>query len=134
MKIDYSEILTDDDIFEAFNKASYNIRNETLSCIFFAIKSALEKQGAYSKKIHGKIFLSLCESVGGQVIYLPRADKALNIIRDVSIFKEFNGNNINELSIKYGVSVRTINNILSDQRKTRKLARDCIERLGVNRA
>jgi len=131
MKIDYAELLADDVTFSAFQKASEDIRNETLNQVFLAIKNGLEKQGVLERKVHASVFISLCESVGGQCLYLPRGDSLFGVIRDIAIFKEFDGKNKKYLAIKYRMSLRSIDNILNDQRKTRRLARDCIERLGV---
>lgn len=134
MKIDYTELIADSEIFEAFNKSSVSIRNETLSAVYLSIKRGLEKQGSYNKKLHASIFIALCEAVGGQTLYLPRGERLMSIVRDISIFKEFDGTNQKYLSIKHGLCLRSINTILNDQRKSRRLARDCIENLGVGNA
>jgi Mor family transcriptional regulator len=134
MKVDYAELLSDDGMFDVFLKSCTVERNETLGLLFESIKSGLEQHHCFSEKLRASIFISICETLGGSQIYMPRGDYLRDSLIRFSIFKEFDGNNAKLLAVKYGMSVRSIQTILDNQRKQNRLARDCIERLGVNRA
>ena len=134
MKIDYAELLSDESMFDVFLKSCAVMRNDTLSFLYESIKVGLEQQNCFSEKIRASVFIAICETIGGSQIYLPSADYLKKSLVMFSVYKEFDGKNQKMLSVKYGISVRQIQNILESQRTQNRLARDCIERLGVNRA
>jgi len=134
MKVDYAELLSDDGMFDIFLKSCSVERNETLSWLFESIKSGLEQHDCFSEKLRASIFISICETLGGSQIYMPSGEYLRSSLIRFSIFKEFNGDNVKLLAVKYGMSVRNIQTILDSQRKQSLLARERIERLGVNRA
>ncbi|BBT78634.1 hypothetical protein WP8S18E11_03000 [Aeromonas veronii] len=134
MKIDYAELLSDEAMFDVFLKSCKVKRDETLGLLFESIKDGLERQSCFSEKLRASIFIAICETLGGSQVYMPRGEYLRDSLIRFSIFKEFDGKNTKLLAIKYGMSVRNIQNILDDQRTQNRLARDCIERLGVNRA
>lgn len=59
---------------------------------------------------------------GGRNIYLPKGDRLWRAMRNIAIFKAFNGSNHTELSIKYKLSVTMIYNIINSESKRRKQA------------
>lgn len=134
MKIDYAELLSDESMFDVFLKSCAVMRNETLSFLYESIKVGLERQNSFDEKLRASIFIAICETIGGSQIYLPNAEYLKKSLVMFSIYKEFDGKNQRMLSLKYGMSVRNIQAVLEKQRVQNRLARDCIERLGVNRA
>ena len=131
MKIDYSEILSDPDMFEAFKKASYHERSEVLSHVYETLKKCLIKKKAFDEKLHASLFIALCESLGGQMVYLPTGRNLFKVIDEIVIYKEFDGANKNELALKYKISVRAVELIVARQRKFQKMARDSLEGMGI---
>ncbi|MDI3547906.1 MAG: hypothetical protein PWR10_1558 [Halanaerobiales bacterium] len=59
--------------------------------------------------------LSLSEIYGGASVYFPKAERALQNIRNERIVKEFNGGNVTELARKYNLTETWIREILKSQ-------------------
>lgn len=57
--------------------------------------------------------LKLSLLVGGTTFYMPRREKILRPLRDLKIREEYNGYNAADLSRKYGVSQRWVQQIVS---------------------
>ncbi len=57
--------------------------------------------------------LKLSVLVGGSTFYLPRKERILRPLRNIKIREEYNGYNTAELSRKYGVSQRWVQQIVS---------------------
>lgn len=131
MRVDYSEILSDPDMFEAFKKSSYVERNEILSHIYEVIKAGLIKKNVFDEKLHASLFIGLCEAFGGLQIYVPCARHLFKVLDELVIYKEFNGENLNELALKYKISARSVSSIVARQRKFQKMARDSLEGIGI---
>ncbi len=131
MKVNYEEILSNPEMFELFKRSTIKERNETLSCVYESIKKCLEKKNAYNERLHAALFIGLCECLGGQQVYLPTSKYLFKVMNHILIYKEFNGKNTNELSLKYKISPRSIADIIARQRKFEKLARDSLESVGI---
>lgn len=58
-------------------------------------------------------FKELCDAIGGTTIYFPKGESVLRPIRDRLIREEFNGNNYNELALKYNLSERWVRAIIN---------------------
>ena len=134
MRFDYAELLSDEAMFDVFLKSCEVKRDDTLGLLFESIKGGLEQQGCFSEKLRASIFIAICETLGGAQVYIPKGKYLRDSLVRFSIFKEFDGKNTKFLAIKYGISVRSIEVILNDQRKRNRLARDLIDSFGVNRA
>ncbi|MGU5583284.1 Mor transcription activator family protein [Aeromonas hydrophila] len=134
MKVDYAEILSDNEMFEAFKKSSNSVRNEVVDHIYHSIKKCLIERGVFEEKLHASLFIGLCESFGGLQVYLPSGKHLFKVLEELVIFKEFNGKNQNELALKYRVSNRSIASIVERQRKFQKMARDSLEGIGIKHA
>lgn len=65
------------------------------------------------EKIGTDNLLKLPALVGGSTLYLPRKERILRPLRNVKISEEYNGYNTAELSKKYGVSQRRVQQIVS---------------------
>lgn len=59
-------------------------------------------------------YLEVCRSFGGTSLYIPKPDAFDRAVRDEHIRKEFNGYNVKELAIKYGLTDTRIRSIVSD--------------------
>lgn len=58
-------------------------------------------------------FLKLSQLVNGDMIYIPQQAAVLRPLRDQQIQEEYDGFNAVELSRKYGISKRWVNQIVS---------------------
>lgn len=57
-------------------------------------------------------FLRILDMVGGENIYFPKRETIERPLRHRAICREFNGDNLRQLSRKYGLTERCIRNIL----------------------
>jgi len=57
---------------------------------------------------------------GGEMIYIPMGAPHERQQRNATIYQQFNGRNHAELAHRHGVSVKTIYDVLSDQRARRQ--------------
>nr|DAZ33160.1 MAG TPA: Mor transcription activator family [Caudoviricetes sp.] len=57
--------------------------------------------------------LKLSMLIGGSTFYLPRKERLLRPLRDIKIREEYNGYNTAELSRKYDVSQRWVQQIIN---------------------
>lgn len=55
----------------------------------------------------------LMQQYGGANVYIPKADALLRQIRDKRIREEYNGYNVRQLAVKYGLSENWINRIIT---------------------
>lgn len=62
-----------------------------------------------------KAYITLVNTYGGTSIYIAKADKIRNIKRDTEIAKKFNGYNYVSLAKEYGLSDRTVRDIIAEQ-------------------
>lgn len=68
---------------------------------------------AIAEEIGVDNLLKLSLLVGGTAFYMPRKERILRPLRDRKIREEYNGYNTAELSRKYGVSQRWVQQIVS---------------------
>ncbi|RTR37929.1 transcriptional regulator [Shewanella canadensis] len=64
--------------------------------------------------------------LGDRVLYIPNGEPLKDVLRDIRIWREFEGDNLEQLSREYGLSERRINLIIAEQRAAfvaRKLRR-----------
>lgn len=66
---------------------------------------------AIATEIGMRNFLKLSQMVGGDTIYIPQQGTILRPLRDQLIREEYDGLNAMELSRKYGISKRWVNQI-----------------------
>ncbi|MEG1411708.1 MAG: Mor transcription activator family protein [Terrisporobacter sp.] len=60
-------------------------------------------------------FLEICKMYGGTAVYIPVYRKVVMSERNKQIIKEFNGRNINALSIKYNLSKEQVKRIIESE-------------------
>ncbi len=64
--------------------------------------------------------------LGDRVLYIPNGEPLKDVLRDIRIWREFEGDNLEQLSREYGLTERRINLIIAEQRAAfvaRKLRR-----------
>lgn len=71
-----------------------------------------QRHKEYINIIGTENFLLLCRAFGGTSIYIPKEEEFLRKEKYHQIAEEFNGENVKELAIKYGVSERTVYTII----------------------
>ena len=60
--------------------------------------------------------IKLSSYLGGTQIYIPRKEHIVKTVKYQAIKREFDGNNIKQLSKKYGVSESTVYRIIRQQK------------------
>ncbi len=86
--------------------------------VYEAIELALTEEISDPVDTSIKVLLSICDhALGGTQDYFPKGDSLHNQIRDMHIYKEFDGSNHHALAIKYDLSERWIRTIISEQAK-----------------
>ena len=90
---------------------------------------AYEVISAMLKKLHPEmdshpftvlVLKALSEYFGGQSFYLPKNQRMEILMRDIAIYKDFNGRNVGKLAKKYRVSEQTIYTAIAKQRDLRQ--------------
>ncbi len=61
--------------------------------------------------------LAIAEHFGGMQFYLPKAKHLHNLARDIKIWHEFNGKNVQALARKYGLTDVRLYEIIREQRQ-----------------
>lgn len=59
---------------------------------------------------------ALCTYLGGRDMYIPNGERLKDSLRDIQIWREFKGDNIELLSRKFGITERRITQIIKFQR------------------
>ncbi|HAF5675948.1 TPA: hypothetical protein G8N93_000421 [Salmonella enterica] len=79
-------------------------------------KRNIKKDDAH--KIASEVVDTLRQSMGGCQLYFPKLNRTVNHERDKEIFKEYKrGAFVNELAIKYNVSLQAIYNAIKRERE-----------------
>ncbi|EPT7428694.1 Mor transcription activator family protein [Vibrio cholerae] len=81
------------------------------------IANSLKQHGVDSPEAALQAVLDIGEYMGGVQVYLPRGDRLRQQIRDMKIYKEFNGNNIRQLAHRYHLTDKAIYEIIAKLRK-----------------
>jgi len=90
---------------------------ESLRSMFDTIESVVDKHR--NDEMLSFILLSeFCRMFGGAPFYVPTGKTLSSVLRSIQIWKEFKGNNVFELSRKFGVSTREIQFVLSRMRRS----------------
>lgn len=71
------------------------------------------EQRELARVIGVESYLKLVEIYGGTTIYIAKSDKVINAKRDREIFNKYNGFNASQLAKEYGLSDRTVREIIS---------------------
>lgn len=54
--------------------------------------------------------------LGDRVLYIPNGEHLKDVLRDIRIWREFEGDNLEQLSREYGLTERRVNLIIAEQR------------------
>lgn len=70
-------------------------------------------------KIARAVVYSICETMGGSVVYIPRGDTLRRALRNAEIFREWRENNsrVDELARKFDLSSQALYDIIARQRE-----------------
>jgi Mor family transcriptional regulator len=89
---------------------------EAMRQIYAMFKHELEKNGA-DPKIAIPMLNRICKKFGGVQLYLPRGRQLESEIMNLSIWHEFKGDNVEELSRKYDKSMQHIYRVVAKMRQ-----------------
>ncbi|MCE9679594.1 transcriptional regulator [Shewanella sp. AS1] len=89
----------------------------TLQSLCEVMRVTLEGQ-AVDNAVHlsEALATTLSTYLGGRDIYIPNGERLKDALRDIRIWREFKGNNLEPLSRKYGLTERRISQIIAEQR------------------
>lgn len=63
-----------------------------------------------------RLLLAICEHLGGCQVYIPRGDSLKRTVRDMQIWNEFNGHNVDDLARRHQMSFVSIYKALARMR------------------
>lgn len=92
-------------------KADHRIAGE----IYPILKTAAERENVNEHDFI-IIFLAICDCMGGMQVYFPKGSALKILLKKHMIYKDFTGNNLTELSIKYKLSEVTIYRYVNEMR------------------
>ncbi|EDU0267918.1 hypothetical protein CCF61_000066 [Salmonella enterica subsp. enterica serovar Glostrup] len=106
---------------KALNSSTGNTIKGFVGELMEELSIHLEKRGIKSSDAHEisrDIVDTLRQSMGGCQLYFPKLNKKDNSERNAEIFREYTrGAFVNELSVKYNVSLQTIYNAIKIERE-----------------
>lgn len=79
------------------------------------LKRQLVHEGA-DVALAPRLLLAICEHLGGCQVYIPRSDSLKRTVRDLQIWNEFNGHNVDELVQRHQMSFVSIYKVLARMR------------------
>ena len=89
----------------------------TLQSLCELMRVTLEGQ-AVSNSVHisEALATTLSTYLGGRDIYIPNGERLKDALRDIRIWREFKGNNLEQLSRNYDLTERRVSQIIAEQR------------------
>ncbi|MBE0378485.1 Mor transcription activator family protein [Pseudoalteromonas prydzensis] len=89
-----------------------------LQSLALLIEAELTKAKINDPRILGEaITLAIGHYFGGRDVYIPTDQRLKAALRDIQIWQEFNGYNMEKLAIKFGLTQRRIAEIIQQQRR-----------------
>ncbi|QYK02777.1 Mor transcription activator family protein [Shewanella psychrotolerans] len=89
----------------------------TLQSLCELMRVTLEGQAiSNSVQISEALATTLSTYLGGRDIYIPNGERLKDALRDIRIWREFKGNNLEQLSRDYGLTERRVSQIIAEQR------------------
>lgn len=96
----------------------------TLQSLVMLLQCELEKKNiAEADKLAESLTFALSHYLGGRDIYLPTDQRLKAALRDIQIWSEFKGNNVEALANKFNLTSRRVLEILQQQRLAEKSRR-----------
>lgn len=81
------------------------------------LRSALRSRGVNDADALAEQLATLIGGyLGGRDMYIPSGERLKVALRDIRIWREFKGNNLEQLSRQYGLSERRVSQIVAEQR------------------
>ncbi|SUA57999.1 Mor transcription activator family protein [Oligella urethralis] len=102
-------------IYKQQNQYSRRKIPELLEYLSKAIEAQLKKfeiSDVQAESVGIHVSNKIAEDLGGQLLYIPKGVSLRLSLRDLQIYKEYNGKNHAELSKKHGLSVQHIYKII----------------------
>lgn len=69
-----------------------------------------------AERVSEDLAASLSTYLGGRDVYIPNGERLQKALRDIKIWREFKGNNLEQLSRNYGLTERRVSEIVAEQR------------------
>lgn len=107
----------DDSILDQLDESGENARFPALLAELNALlRSELERLGGNPQ--HSlELVIAISKQIGGIQVYFPRGQALEFLIRDMKIWRDFTGNNIDELAHRYDVTYKTVYKAIKRIRK-----------------
>lgn len=89
----------------------------TLQSLCELMRITLESRAiSNSVQISEELATTLSTYLGGRDLYIPNGERLKDALRDIRIWREFKGNNLEQLSRDYGLTERRVSQIIAEQR------------------
>ncbi|MDO6497347.1 Mor transcription activator family protein [Photobacterium sanguinicancri] len=88
----------------------------TLQSLSEVLNSELKRAKVDAPHLADKLTIALGHYFGGRDIYIPTGTKLKSALRNIDIWREYNGRNIEQLANRYKLTERQITEILREQR------------------
>lgn len=114
---DLFEDLRDDSVLEYLHDYQENTAYPALiSELNALLRKELARIGA--DPAHSlELVVAICRHIGGMQVYVPRGNILENLVRDMRIWRDFNGHNIPELVQRYEVTYKTVYKAIKRMRR-----------------
>ncbi|EGR4076007.1 transcriptional regulator [Vibrio cholerae] len=89
---------------------------ENARMMYELLRDELKKSGA-DERIALSMISAICHQFGGMQFYLGRGDSLKAYLRNLQIWHDFTGNNVDELIKKYDIGYSAVYRILAKMRK-----------------
>ncbi|MDO6542797.1 Mor transcription activator family protein [Photobacterium sanguinicancri] len=89
----------------------------TLQSLSEVLHSELKRAGNTTPHLADKLTIALSHYFGGRDIYIPNGSKLKSALRNISIWREYNGRNIEQLANHHKLTERQITEIIREQRQ-----------------
>lgn len=88
-------------------KASIASENTIIGELYPTLKNAAQREG-FTEEDFLILFITLCDYMGGMMVYFPKGRKLQEMIVRHSVSTEFNGNNHTEIARNHGISLQQV--------------------------
>ncbi len=88
----------------------------TLQSLSELLHLELKRQGIDQPYLSDKLVISLSHYFGGRDIYIPTPNNLQVALRNIQIWRDFDGRNTEQLAIQHQLTERQITSILKEQR------------------
>lgn len=89
----------------------------TLQSLSEVLNSELDRAGIKAPHLADKLTIALGHYFGGRDIYIPNGSKLKSALRNIEIWREYNGRNIEQLAATHKLTERQITEVVREQRQ-----------------